>query len=128
MKDAKKKFKISLFKHKVSEYNYHLIKLKSFKAEEFEKKAEENPLAAAYLPLTDYPKKERPVIKAKAIKGISKLPLGKKQSTLYSLIQESIKLNKDEEKQYRELMSTDPMYKEAKMLQSIEEVSIEKGL
>ncbi len=37
-------------------------------------------------------------------------------------------MNKDEEKQYRELLNTDPMYKEAKMLESIEEVGIEKGI
>ncbi|MCP4353641.1 MAG: hypothetical protein GY795_49975 [Desulfobacterales bacterium] len=128
-KPVKKKFKISLFKHTVSEYNYHLIKLKDFKASEFEKKADENPLASAYLPLTDYPKKDRPVIKAKAVKGIAKkLPPGKKQSTLYSLIQESMKLNKYEEKQYRELIRTDPTYKEAKMLESIEEVGREQGI
>ncbi len=44
------------------------------------------------------------------------------------MIQESIKLNKDEEKQYRELMNTDPMYKDVKMLESIEEVGVEKGV
>ncbi len=128
-KPVKKKFKISLFGHTVSEYNYHLIKLKNFRASEFEKKADKNPLAAAYLPLTDYPKKDRPVIKAKAVRGIAKkLPPGRKQSTLYSLIQESIKLDKKEEKQYQKLIRADPVYKEAKMLESIKEVGIEEGI
>ncbi len=103
-------------------------KLKNYKSEEFEKKIDENPLAAAYLSLTDYPKKERPVIKAKAMKGITKVPAGKKQATLFSLIQESIKLDSEEEKQFRELVRDNPMYKEVKMLQSVKEVGIEEGI
>lgn len=127
-KPLKKKFKISLFGDTVSEYNYHVINLKDFKASDFEKKTDENPLAAAYLPLTDYPRKDRPLIKAKAVRGIAKkLPPGKKQSTLYSLIQESLKLDKKEEKQYQKLIQANPVYKEAKMLESMKEVGREEG-
>ncbi len=89
------KFSLSLDKYPiVREFTYNIIKLKNCKAGDFEKLADGNPLAAAYLPLTDYPKKERPLIKAKAMKGIAKVPAGKKQGTLFSLIQESIKLSR----------------------------------
>ncbi len=46
-KSVKSKFTMSLFQHAVAEFNYHLIKLKNYRAEEFEKKADKNPLAAA---------------------------------------------------------------------------------
>ncbi|MGE0087551.1 MAG: hypothetical protein AB7S75_24340, partial [Desulfococcaceae bacterium] len=103
-------------------------KLKHIPAAEFEKKMAENPLAAAYLPLTDYPKKDRPLIKAKAVNGIAKVPQGPKRSVLYSLIDQSLQLKPEEEREFRELVQNNPMFQEAKMLQSIEEVGIEKGL
>ena len=78
--------------------------------------------------LTDYPKEDRPVIKAKAVNGIAGIPEGKKRATLYSLIQESIKLDSGEEKQFRELVRTNPMYQEVKMLESVKEVGIEEGV
>ncbi len=53
---------------------------------------------AAYLPLTDYPKKDRPLIKAKAFKGIAAVEEGPKRSVLYSLIDHSLPLEPDEEK------------------------------
>ena len=62
------------------------------------------------------------------MKGIAGIPEGKKRATLYSLIQESIKLDSEEEKQFRELVRTNPMYQEVKMLESVEEVGIEKGI
>ncbi len=127
-KPVSDKYEISLLQYPINEFTYRIIKLKSYKSGEFEKKMDENPLAAAYLPLTDYPKKERPAIKAKAMKGIAKVPAGKKQTTLFSLIQESIKLDSKEEKQFRKLVRDNPMYKEVNMLESIEEVGIEKGI
>jgi len=72
-KPVKDTFSLSLPDYPVSQFTYRLIKLKNFRADEFEKQSDKNPLAAAYLPLTDYPKDERPLIKAKAIKGIAKL-------------------------------------------------------
>ncbi|MCP4344169.1 MAG: hypothetical protein GY795_01415 [Desulfobacterales bacterium] len=128
-KPVKNKFSLSLDNYPIiKEFTYNIIKLKNYKAEDFEKRIDDNPLAAAYLPLTDYPKKERPLIKAKAMKGISKVPTGKKQGTLFSLIQESIRLDSEEEKQFRELVRDNPMYKEVKMLQSVKEVGIEEGI
>ncbi len=47
---------------------------------------------------------------------------------LYSLIQQSLELNPEEEKKFREIIGENPMFMEAKMLQSIEEVGIEKGI
>ncbi|MEA1968385.1 MAG: hypothetical protein U9N77_09210 [Thermodesulfobacteriota bacterium] len=127
-KPVKDKFSLSLGQYPVNEFTYRLIKLKAFKAEEFEKKINENPLAAAYLPLTDFPKEKRPIIKAKAIKGISKIAEGRKRATLYSLIQEIIVLDSEEEKQFREIIHINPIYQEVKMLQSIEEVGMEQGM
>jgi len=126
-KPIKDTFRLSLLQYPISEFSYRLIKLKKYKAEEFEKRMEDNPLAAAYLPLTDYPKKERPAIKAKAMKGISKMPQGQRRATLFSLIQESAKLTGEEEKQFQEIVQSDPLYQEVKMLQSIEEVGYERG-
>ncbi|MDM8526157.1 hypothetical protein QUF80_22505 [Desulfococcaceae bacterium HSG8] len=37
-------------------------------------------------------------------------------------------MNREEEKQFRKLVQTNPIYKEVKMLQSVEEVGIEKGI
>jgi len=127
-KPVKEKFSLSLKRYPICKFSYRLIKLKHYKAEEFEKRIEENPLAAAYLPLTDYPKKERPAIKAKAIKGVGRIAGGQRQATLFSLIQESIPLNGEEEKQFQELIRNDPVYKEVKMLQSVREVGIEEGI
>ena len=127
-KPITKTFNISLLQYPVNEFTYRLIKLKDYKAKEFEDLAGKNPLAAAYLPLTDYPKRDRPVIKAKAVRGIAKMPTGPKRATLFSLIQESIPLNKSEERKYQKLIQTDPFYEEVKMLQSIEEVGMERGL
>ena len=126
-KPVKDTYKMSLFGYPVSEFTYRLIKLKHIPAEEFESKAAENPLAAAYLPLTDYPKTDRPLIKAKAIEGIARVKEGPKRSVLYSLIQESLELNPEEEKAFREIIVNHPMFKETKMLQSIEEVGREIG-
>jgi len=127
-KRPESRFALSLPGYSVCEFGYNLIKLKDYKADEFEKKIGENPLAAGYLPLTDYPPEERPLIKAKAMKGIAKLPPGQRQATLFSLIQESLPLTIGEEKEFRRLVTDNPMYQEVKMLQSIEEVGIEKGL
>ena len=118
---------ISLPGHTVCEFSYSLIKLKNYKADEFESRIRDNPLAAAYLPLTYYPKKERPLIKARAIRGIANLPPGRERATLFSLIRESIRLDKEEEKQYQEIVRGDPLWKEVKMLQSVEEVGYERG-
>lgn len=122
-------FEMTLFGKAIATYGYNQIKLKDYRAEYFEKKIDENPLAAAYLPLTDYPADRRPEIKAKAVKGIAKnVEKGKKQATLFSLIDVSLALNPDEEKQYKDLIQNHPDYKEVKMLESIEQVGIEKGI
>ncbi len=68
------------------------------------------------------------MIKAKALKGIAGVEKGPKRSVLYSLIDHSLPLAPDEEKTYREIIQENPMFQEAKMLQSIEEVGIEKGM
>jgi len=122
------RFSLSFPGYSVCDFSYNLIKLKNYRAEEFEKKIGENPLAAAYLPLTDYSEKERPLIKAKAMKGIAELPPGQRQATLFSLIQENLPLNFEEEKEFQKLIKDNPMYQEVKMLQSIEEVGIERGI
>jgi len=123
---VKDTFNLSLLKYPICDFSYHLIKLKEYKAADFEKQIEKNSLAAAYLPLTYYPKKERPEIKAKAMQSIAKTPPGPKQAVLLALIQESIVLNHEEEKRYNKLIQSD--YKEADMFQSVEEVYMDKGM
>jgi hypothetical protein len=127
-KPVEKICKIEIFGRPVNEFAYQQIKLKYIPAEKFEKKAAENPLAAAYPPLTDYPKKDRPLIKAKAFKGIAAVEEGPRRSVLYSLIDHSLPLEPDEEKAFRKIIQENPIFQEAKMLQSIEEVGIEKGM
>jgi len=127
-KPVKDKFSLSLLQYPINEFTYRLIKLKNIPAEEFEKKAAENPLASAYLPLTDYPEHERPIIKAKALNGVARVPQGPKRAVLVSLIDQSLRLNQEEDKQFRELIQNNPVFKEAKMLQSVKEVGIEEGV
>ncbi len=103
-KPVKDTHRIELFAYPVTEFTYRQIKLKHIPAEEFEKKAVENPLAAAYLPLTDYPKKDRPLIKAKTVNGIAGVEKGSKRSVLYSLIDHSLPLAPEEEKTYRKII------------------------
>jgi len=47
---------------------------------------------------------------------------------LYSLIQQSLELNPEEEDKFREIIGKNPMFQEAKMLQSIKDVGIEEGI
>lgn len=126
-KPVKDKFSLSLLQYPIAEFNYQMIKLKSIPAEEFEKKIHENPLAAAYLPLTDYPKEERPMIKAKALNGVVRVSGRPKRAVLVSLIDQSLCLDDEEERQFKELIQDNPMFQEVKMLQAVEEVFIEKG-
>jgi len=120
-KPVKSKYSLSLLDYPIADFTCHLIKLKNYRAEEFEKKINENPLAAAYLPLTDYPKEERPEIKAKALNRIASVPEGTKRAVLVSLVEHSIRLTPDEETLFQDMVKNNPMYKEVKMLQSVEE-------
>jgi len=61
------------------------------------------------------------------MKGIAKLPGGQKRATLFSLVRESIRLNREEEKQYQKMVRSDPLWEEVKMLESIEDVGYERG-
>jgi len=47
---------------------------------------------------------------------------------LVSLVDHSLKLTKKEERMYHKLIQKDLQYKEAQMLQSIEQLGIEKGV
>ena len=112
----------------IKKFSYQLIKLKKYNSEEFIKIAPQNPLTWAYLPFTNYSKDQRPIIKAKSVNGIIKTVSNEKQkATLYSLIDHSLQLNKEENDRYLDLIEKDILYKETKMLESIEEVGIEKG-
>ena len=53
---------------------------------------------------------------------------GPRRSALYSLIDHSLPLDPDEEKTFQDIIQENPMFQEAKMLQSIEEVGMEKGI
>jgi hypothetical protein len=128
-KPIKDSYKLKLLDYPINEYHYHLIKLKSYKSDDFEKIAEKNPLAFAYLPLTDYDKAKRPYIKAKAVNGIlTNYPDGQKRATLISLVDESIQLNPDEQKTFDQVINEYPnKYQEVKMFQSLEEYLLYKG-
>jgi hypothetical protein len=113
----------------IVEFEYRLIKLKHHAAAEFEVRMADNPLASAYLPLTYYPPEDRPLIKAKAIRGVAKTVRDSaRQATLISLIDISLPLNEIEAQRFDEIIQKDPTYQEVKMLQSIEEWGIEKGM
>jgi len=122
-------YKMSLMKYPINDYHYNLIKLKSFKADEFEILANKNPLAYAYLPFTDYSKNNRPYIKAVAINGILKnFKDGQKQATLMSLVEEKIKLNDDEKKIYNKFIDyNNKKFKEVYMFNSLEDYLLHKG-
>ncbi len=47
---------------------------------------------------------------------------------LYSLIQQSLELNPEEEDKFREIIGKNPMFQEVKMLQSIKDVGREEGI
>ena len=49
-------------------------------------------------------------------------------ATLFALISEAIKLDKKEQQEYDQLVLTSSPFKEAKMLESIEEYGIEQGI
>ncbi|KPA09712.1 hypothetical protein MHK_010083 [Candidatus Magnetomorum sp. HK-1] len=124
-----KTFQLSLGDYPITKFSYQLIKLKHMESDDFEQQAPGNPLTWAYLPLTHYPKEQRIEIKAKAVNGIAKTAQTEKgKATLVSLVDHSLKLSPEEEKQYNELIEKDLQYEEANMLQSIEELGIEKGL
>ncbi|KPA17016.1 hypothetical protein MHK_002766, partial [Candidatus Magnetomorum sp. HK-1] len=90
-KPVNKTYKMKLHDIPINDFSFQLIKLKEFKAEEFEKKAPNNPLTWAYLPLTDYPKEKRVEIKAKAITGIAKTAETEKgKATLASLVDQTL--------------------------------------
>jgi len=112
----------------VQNFSYQLIKLKQYDAEEFANVAPKNPLTWGYLPLTNFQKKNRPLIKAKAVNGILKTSINEKQkATLYSLIDTSLKLTNEEDRQYLDLIEQNNEYKEAKMYETIEEYLMEKA-
>jgi len=128
-KPVKDSYKLELLDYPINEYHYHLIKLKNYNAEDFEKLAQNNPLAYAYLPLTDYKSDARPYIKAKAVNGIlSNYTDGQKRATLMSLIDESIQLDPDEQKVYNQTLTEySEQIQEVKMFQSLEEYLTYKG-
>ncbi len=128
-KPVSNRFEMSILNYPVVQYEYRLIKLKDFSSTEFEEKLEQNPLAAAYLPLTAYQKSERPLIMAKAIKGIAQqVESSSKKAVLVSLVEISMNLSKDEEKRFKETIEKNDQFKEVKMLQSVEEWGMEKGM
>ena len=128
-KPVSKQLKMSLSGYPIIDYTYHMIKLKDYSAKDFEKIGETNPLAYAYLPLTDYPKKNRPIIKAKAMNGVANaFEEGTRRATLLSLIEECIKLDDKETGAFNKLIHGNPYYKEVEMLKSIKEYWFEEGL
>jgi len=122
-------YQLQLMDYPINEYHYNIVRLKCYESDQFEEMAKENPLAYAYLPLTKFDSKERPHIKAKAINGImTNFPVGQKQATLISLVDECMPLYPDEQKKYESIIQEkSETLKEMHMFQSIEEYFLYKG-
>jgi hypothetical protein len=98
------------------------IKLKQYDAAEFEQLKPDNPLTYAYLPLTNYPKDQKHVIKAKSINGMIKTVRNEKQkAVIYCLIDESLPLTQDEHDKFEQLLELNEKFKEVKMFDTVEE-------
>jgi predicted transposase/invertase (TIGR01784 family) len=68
-------------------------------------------------------------IKAKAIRGVANtVSDSAKLATLISLIEISLHLDQEEENRFMDIINQDEIYKEVKMLQSVEEWGLEKGM
>ena len=123
------RFQLSLLEHPIVEYHYQLIRLKGYTAGEFEEKGATNPLVWAYLPLTDYDRRDRPWMVARAMRGVADTVRDSgKQATLFSLIERSVPLNAEEKREFEEFIVRDERFREVRMLQSMEELGIEKGI
>ena len=70
-----------------------------------------------------------PLIKAKALETVKETVKDDvKQATLLSLIDHSLKLSQEETEAFYRLIQKDSQFRELKMLQSIEEHYLEKGM
>jgi O6-methylguanine-DNA--protein-cysteine methyltransferase len=121
-------YKMELPDYPIVDFHYNIIKLKNYTPESLIQKAPSNPLVWAYLPLTDFPKEDRPIIKAKAESGVLKTgKTGRHKATLLSLIDQTLSLTKSENEQYLNLIEKQKDLKEVKMYESIEEWLLEKA-
>jgi Skp family chaperone for outer membrane proteins len=121
-------YKMELPDYPIVDFHYNIIKLKNYTPESLIQKAPSNPLVWAYLPLTDFPENDRPIIKAKAESGVLKTgKTGRHKATLLSLIDQTLSLTKSENEQYLNLIEKQNDLKEVKMYESIEEWLLEKA-
>ena len=83
----------------------------------------------AYLPLTNYPKDQKYLIKAKSINGMMKTVKNEKQkAVIYSLIDISLPLTQEEFEKYDQLIELNKGFKEVKMFETVEEYIEAKGI
>ena len=128
-KPVKSQYTMSLLGNKILEFNYQIVKLKNYKADQFEKEAPDNPLTWAYLPMTDYPKEDKALIKAKALKGIVQTEKNeKRQSHLVRLVDQYLPLTQQERTKYLSLVKQNNNYKEVSMIETLQDVFLEKGI
>jgi Skp family chaperone for outer membrane proteins len=128
IKPVSNTYKMELPDYPIVDFHYNIIKLKNYTPESLIQKAPSNPLVWAYLPLTDFPKEDRPIIKAKAESGVLKTgKTGRHKATLLSLIDQTLSLTKSENEQYLNLIEKQNDLKEVKMYESIEEWLLEKA-
>jgi len=121
-------YKMALPDYPIIDFHYNIVKLKNYTPEILIQKDPSNPLVWAYLPLTDFPKEDRPVIKAKAESGVLKTgKTGRHKATLLSLIDQTLSLTKAENEQYLNLIEKQNDLKEVKMYESVEEWLLEKA-
>jgi flagellar biosynthesis/type III secretory pathway protein FliH len=127
-KPVKSQYTMSLLGQKILEFNYQIIKLKNYSAEEFAKDAPDNPLTWAYLPMTDYPKEDKTLIRAKALQGITRTEKNeKRQAHLVRMVDTYLPLTKKERTKYLSIVKQNDDYKEVKMIETLQDVFLEKG-
>jgi len=121
-------YKMALPDYPIVDFHYNIVKLKNYTPDTLILNAPSNPLVWAYLPLTDFPKEDRPIIKAKAESGVLKTgKTGRHKATLLSLIDQTLSLSKEENEQYLHLIEKHNDLKEVKMYESVEEWLLEKA-
>jgi hypothetical protein len=122
IKPVSNTYKMELPDYPIVDFHYNIIKLKDYSPETLIQIDPSNPLVWAYLPLTDFPKEDRPIIKAKAESGVLKTAKNDRQkATLLSLIDQTLSLTRSENEQYLKLIEKHNDLKEVNMHESIEE-------
>ena len=120
-------FSISFNDKEYLRYCYHSIKLKRYNWADFLKQS--NPLAFALMAKMDYSKADRVKLKADFLRLILKADFNKaRQSMLLEFVENYIKLSKNEQSDFEELIDKKEYVEVAKMVTVYEERGINNGI